>query len=113
MSGTAPVVADGNLLRVRGLRIELLQRGARRTLVSSADLDLSVGETIGIVGESGSGKSLTARSVIGLLPDHVRATGEIHYDGHDLLAMSERSMARLRGREIGMIFQDPFTMLNP
>jgi oligopeptide/dipeptide ABC transporter ATP-binding protein len=102
-----------DLLQVRNLCIEVTRIHGTRTLVSSAELDLSVGETIGIVGESGSGKSLTARSIIGLLPENVRARGEIRYRDMNLLDLPERSLSRIRGGEIGLILQDPFTMLNP
>jgi peptide/nickel transport system ATP-binding protein len=104
---------DGDLLEVSALRIELVRRQSTRTLVSSADLQVRPNETIGIVGESGSGKSLTARAIIGLLPEHVRAGGGVRYQGQEILNLPERSMRKLRGREIGMIFQDPFTMLSP
>ena len=101
------------LLSVRSLRIESRVEGVVQTIVSGLDLELNPGETVGIVGESGSGKSMTARALIGLLPRGVHATGEIRYGGNDLLTLSERGRARFRGSEIGLVFQDPFTMLNP
>jgi peptide/nickel transport system ATP-binding protein len=101
------------LLEVRGLRIESRIGGRRHTIVSGFDLTVAAGETVGIVGESGSGKSLTARALIGLLPPGVFAAGEVLYRGRTLLDLPERALARLRGTEIGLIFQDPFTMLNP
>jgi peptide/nickel transport system ATP-binding protein len=88
------------------------QRG-RRAIVSNLDLELSLGETIAIVGESGSGKSMTARALVGLLPQGMVASGDASYRGRNLLALSEREMAKLRGHEIGLVMQDPFTMLNP
>ena len=101
------------LLSVRGLRVVARTGRARQTIVSGVDLDIRAGETIGIVGESGSGKSLTARALIGLLPTGVRANGEVSYRGRDLLSLREAELARIRGTEIGLVMQDPFTMLNP
>ena len=79
----------------------------------SLDLAVAPGETVGIVGESGSGKSLTARALIGLLPSGVRARGRVTVGGRNLLALPERALRRVRGREIALLLQDPFTMLNP
>ena len=102
------------LLDVRGLRLEVVAGSTRKTLVAGVDLRLDEGETIAIVGESGSGKSLSARAIVGLLPTGVVAGGgEIVFDGRDMLAAGPREVARLRGTSISMIFQDPFTMLNP
>ena len=101
------------LLAVQGLKIASRIGGVTRTIVADIHLSLAQGETIGIVGESGSGKSMTARALIGLLPQGVFAQGEVTYEGRNLLGLSERQLAGLRGTEIGMILQDPFTMLNP
>jgi peptide/nickel transport system ATP-binding protein len=107
-------MANDRLLEINGLRVEYVAGKTRRTLVSGVDLHLDRGETIAIVGESGSGKTLTARAMIRLLPTGVEATaGEISLAGHDVLRMSDREAARIRGNQISMIFQDPFTMLNP
>ena len=70
-------------------------------------------ETIAIVGESGSGKSMTAKAITGLLPARVMASGDVIYRGQNLLRLKERQLQRVRGNEIGLIMQDPFTMLNP
>jgi peptide/nickel transport system ATP-binding protein len=104
---------DGrSLLELDGVRIE--RDEGRGTIVSSVSFSLTRGETIGIVGESGSGKSMTAKAIIGLLPPAVVAHGEIRYDGGtNLLSLGERQLRGIRGREIGFILQDPFTMLNP
>ncbi|MGI8702599.1 MAG: dipeptide ABC transporter ATP-binding protein [Nocardioidaceae bacterium] len=118
-AGTVPQKTDritketGALLDVRDLRITSRIGGRRRTIVSGIDLTLSPGETIGIVGESGSGKSMTARAILGLLPSGLTASGTIAYDGLDLLGMSERELRRIRGSDISLILQDPYTMLNP
>src|SRR5262245_18667461 len=102
------------VLAVKSLRIEAVRADRTDTIVSSVDLSIGTGETIGIVGESGSGKSMTAKSIIGLLPPSVVATsGEVVYGGQNLLRATERQWRTIRGREIGLIMQDPFTMLNP
>ena len=102
------------VLEVRGLRIESVRPHGIDTIVSSVDLSIATGETIGIVGESGSGKSMTAKSIVGLLPPSVSASrGEVLYGGRNLLTSSERQWRTVRGGEIGLIMQDPFTMLNP
>ncbi|WP_180900063.1 ATP-binding cassette domain-containing protein [Martelella soudanensis] len=102
------------MLDIRDLTISFAdRRGGRRAVVRDLDLSLAKGETLGIVGESGSGKSVLALSVIGLLPKTARAEGEILLDGENLLALPERRLTRMRGAEIGMIFQEPMTALNP
>ena len=105
--------AAGELLSVRGLRIFARTHGQRQTIVSNVDLSIRAGETIGIVGELGSGKSLTARALIGLLPPGVFAEGKVAYRGQDLLLLPEAMLRRVRGAQIGLVMQDPFTMLNP
>jgi peptide/nickel transport system ATP-binding protein len=101
------------LIDVKDLRIERLREGRRETIVSSIGLSVREGETIGIVGESGSGKSMTARAIIGLLPPTLVASGEVLYGGQNLLQLKEREWRRVRGGQIGLVLQDPFTMLNP
>ena len=101
------------LLSVTGLTIEATMAGRRKLIVDGIDLTVAAGETVGIVGESGSGKSMTARAVLDLLPPGVRASGQLRFRGDDLSGLSARRRARYRGSEIGMVFQDPFTMLNP
>ena len=98
-----------SLLEVRGLHVS----AGEREIVTGIDLSVDRGEALAIVGESGSGKSLSARAIIGILPAGVRARGEIFYEGQDLLELGRKQMRAIRGREIAMIFQDPFTMLNP
>ena len=111
-------LAPEPLLDVRDLRIGRARAGgagpaSTGTIVSSVSLSLRAGETIGIVGESGSGKSMTAKAVTGLLPPGITASGEVRYGGRNLLTLKEREWRAVRGREIGLILQDPFTMLNP
>jgi peptide/nickel transport system ATP-binding protein len=101
------------VLEVQGLRVVRSHRDRPETIVSSVDLSLAAGETIGIVGESGSGKSMTVRAITGLLPPGLDAEGDVRYGGRNLLGLRGREWRALRGREIGLIMQDPFTMLNP
>ena len=109
-----PQKQDGSaLLSVRRLVIEHGSARGPRPIVTGLDLDVDAGETIGIVGESGSGKSLTARAVMRLLPANVRSSGTVTFQGSDLSGYSERQFRRIRGSGISMLFQDPFTMLNP
>jgi peptide/nickel transport system ATP-binding protein len=105
--------APSPLLEVEALRIEARLAHGPRTIVRALDLEVAPGETVGIVGESGSGKSLTARALLGLLPAGVRAEGRVTLGRRNLLGLGERSLRRVRGREIALLLQDPFTMLNP
>ncbi len=85
-----------------------------RTLVNSVSFEIAPGEAVGVVGESGSGKTLTALSLLGLLPRGVQATeGSISYDGKDLLHTDGETLRSIRGNKIAMIYQDPMTALNP
>jgi len=86
---------------------------AGRRVVSDVTLPLAPGQVTALVGESGSGKSMTALAAIGLLPEGARATGRVDLDGRNLLDLPERAMDALRGRRMGMIFQEPMTALNP
>ena len=83
------------------------------SILKSISFQLSAGETLGLVGESGSGKSMTALSMIGLLPPGAALSGSLMFDGEDLLATPEAEFCRLRGRRISMAFQEPMTALNP
>lgn len=85
---------------------------AGREAVSELSLTIGRGDRFGIIGESGSGKSLTALSIAGLLPETATARGSVRFDGADL-PTDELTMARLRGRRMGMVFQEPMTALNP
>jgi peptide/nickel transport system ATP-binding protein len=100
-----------DVLSVRGLTVTVRDK----TLVSDVDLTVGPGERVGLIGESGSGKSLTALSVLGLLPEDVIATGSVRLTGveHELLGAGERRMSRVRGRQLAMVFQEPMTALNP
>ncbi|MFE0026880.1 ABC transporter ATP-binding protein [Amycolatopsis sp. NPDC059021] len=82
-------------------------------LVRDVSFEIGAGERVGLIGESGSGKSLTALSVMGLLPEELTATGSIKLDGRELLGVSEKDISRLRGNDLSMVFQEPMTALNP
>jgi peptide/nickel transport system permease protein len=102
------------LLRVRDLHVDFPFDRFTVHAVRGVDLELERGQTLGIVGESGSGKSVTALAIIQLLDSPGRVTGgSIVFDGRDLPRLSDREMATLRGRRIGMIFQNPTSSLNP
>ncbi|MEP9371558.1 dipeptide ABC transporter ATP-binding protein [Mesorhizobium sp. KR1-2] len=96
------------------LEIEKLSLNIGRVpILKDVDLTLDAGEAMGLVGESGSGKSMTALTVMQLLPSVAKAKGRVHFDGIDILAAPEPAMCKLRGNEIGMVFQEPMTALNP
>ena len=103
------------LLDVKNLRTAFNVEGKDVTVVNDISFDLSPGEIVGLVGESGCGKSVTALSLMGLIPDPPGKIlgGEIFLEGKDLLKFSESDMEKVRGKEIGMIFQEPMTSLNP
>ncbi len=82
-------------------------------ILKAVDLAIAPGEVVGLVGESGSGKSMTALTVMRLLPHLARADGRVAFDGIDILGASEDQMCALRGDDIGMVFQEPMTALNP
>ncbi|GAA1689703.1 ABC transporter ATP-binding protein [Microbacterium sediminicola] len=96
-------------LEVTDLAVEI---GDRR-LLEGISFHVPDGARVGLIGESGSGKSLTALAILGLLPEGARVRGSIRWDGRELVGASDRELARLRGDEIGMVFQDPQTALNP
>ncbi|MFD1911552.1 ABC transporter ATP-binding protein [Halodurantibacterium flavum] len=98
-----------SLLHVRNLNVAI--HGT--PILNDIGFALEPGQIMGLVGESGSGKSMTSLAVMGLLPGGATATGQILLDGQDLTALDDRAMGRIRGRDIGMIFQEPMTALNP
>ena len=102
-----------SLLTISGLSVQYRGQHSQRTILRDIDLSVSRGETIGIVGESGSGKSMLAKAVLRLLPRDVSADGSIEFDGRDVLAASARQASTLRGQQMTLLYQDPFTMLNP
>lgn len=103
------------LLEVRNLKVQFRQRRGRLTAVDEVSFSIHEKETLGIVGETGCGKSITALSILGLVPSPPGEIvgGQILFEGEDLLKKSEREMEKIRGRQISMIFQEPMTSLNP
>ncbi|MDT7837582.1 ABC transporter ATP-binding protein [Aquabacterium sp. OR-4] len=102
------------LLEVRHLRVEFPTRRGTLRALDDVSFAIAPGEILGVVGESGAGKSLTGAAIIGLLEPPGRvAGGEIHFDGQRIDHLAPEAMRRIRGRQIGAIFQDPLTSLNP
>jgi peptide/nickel transport system ATP-binding protein len=102
------------LLSVRDLRVEFTTRRGTLTALDGISFDIAAGEVLGMVGESGAGKSLTGAAIIGLLEPPGRiAGGEIRLRGERIDNLPPEAMRRIRGKRIGMVFQDPLTSLNP
>ncbi len=101
------------LLDVQNLSVLLNTDEMDLPLVSKVSFDIKHGEVFGLVGESGCGKTLTALSILRILPQNIISRGEILYDRKNILKLSEDEMRRLRGKDISMIFQEPMTSLNP
>ncbi len=104
-----------NLLKIEDLKISFHNRERTLEAVKGIDFALKEGETLAVVGESGSGKSVTALSLTRLLPPppSCRVSGNILYDGRDVMAMNSRELRGIRGKDIAYIFQEPSTSLNP
>src|SRR5919206_1412967 len=102
------------ILDVRDLRVEFPTRRGTLTALDGISFSIAPGEVLGVVGESGAGKSITGLAVIGLLEPPGRiAGGEVRLEGKRIDNLPPEAMRRVRGRRIGMIFQDPLTSLNP
>ncbi|MET8299555.1 ATP-binding cassette domain-containing protein, partial [Streptomyces sp. NPDC005180] len=101
------------VLSVRDLSVSF--RGDARTVhaVDSVSYDLAAGEVLAVVGESGCGKSVTSMAVMGLLPPTARVEGSVRLAGRELAGADERTLGKIRGKDIAMIFQEPMTSLNP
>jgi oligopeptide/dipeptide ABC transporter ATP-binding protein len=102
-----------SLLDVRDLNIYFRSAEKPVKVVSSLNFDIKESEIFGLAGESGCGKSITALSIMGILPPNATAEGDIFFRDKDLLKLDRETMRKLRGREISMIFQEPMTSLNP
>ncbi|HKG79541.1 MAG TPA: ABC transporter ATP-binding protein, partial [Pyrinomonadaceae bacterium] len=112
---TLTTTTNGNLLEVKNLRTYFDTDDGIVKAVDDVSFELQRGETLGIVGESGSGKSVTNLSIIRLIPDPPGkiVSGEVIFNGSDLLLLRNEDIRKIRGRRIAMIFQDPMTSLNP
>ena len=100
----------GSLLHIKNLNVSFQNQRGIVHAVKGVSFHVDAGEIVGLVGESGSGKSVTHRSVI--LPSGI-VEGEIWFENQNLLGKSNREMQKVRGKKIGMVFQDPMTSLNP
>ena len=103
------------LLRVENLHVGFTSDGRQTTAVDGVSFEVPEGKTLGLVGESGSGKSVSALSVLGLLPYPAafHKNGRIIFDGDDIMGADTRVLQKLRGNDISMIFQEPMSSLNP
>src|ERR1044072_3518675 len=115
---TTPVPAttsEAPLLEIRGLRTYFFTESGVAKAVDGVDLDIRQGEVLGLVGESGSGKSVTALSILRLIPDPPGPVGdgELRYNGQTRPAEPWDEIRRIRGNDISMVFQEPMTSLNP
>jgi oligopeptide/dipeptide ABC transporter ATP-binding protein len=107
-------VTDEALLEVRDLVVEFEAQGERLRAVDAVSFTIRRGEIVGLVGESGAGKSLTSEAILGLIRRPPgRVAGEVWFGGRDLLTLDETALARIRGKDIAMIFQNPGASLNP
>jgi oligopeptide/dipeptide ABC transporter ATP-binding protein len=103
----------GPLLELRDLRVRFSVPGGTLSAVNGVDLVVRPGEAVGVVGESGSGKSATFLAVLGLHPKGTRVEGSVLFQGRDLLTLDDRQMRSVRGKQIGLVYQDPMAALNP
>jgi len=101
------------LLSVRDLTVTLMTGSGPADAVRKLSFDVNAGEILGIAGESGSGKTMTALSILGLLPYKGKASGSIRFNGEELVDFKPKDFRRIRGRDVAMIFQDPMTSLHP
>ena len=103
-----------DLLTIRDLRTYYHTGGRTVRSVDGVSFSIADGETFGLVGESGCGKSTVCRSILRLTPEKItELSGEILFRGQNILTMSSQELRKIRGKEIGMIFQEPMTTLNP
>ncbi|MBC7479712.1 MAG: ABC transporter ATP-binding protein, partial [Pseudorhodobacter sp.] len=100
-------------LQVSNLTTTFGHHGSAVTAVDAISFTVLAGEVLGLVGESGSGKSVTLRSIMRLMPHQSSVTGQVLWQGRDLMAMTDAQLRKVRGREISIIFQEPTTALNP
>ncbi|WP_395154440.1 ABC transporter ATP-binding protein [Ilumatobacter sp.] len=101
------------LLTVENLNVGFATKSGVVQAATDINFEIFPGEVLAVVGESGSGKSVTALALMRLHPDNTIVTGNVNFDGHDLLNMSDRDMRAIRGSDVAMIFQDPMTAMNP
>lgn len=112
-SSPAPAKTPGSVLSVEGLRVELPVDGTLYPAVDGVSFTLAAGQTLAVVGESGSGKTQLLRAILGLSPDGARVSGRVFTRERELSSLSDRDWGAVRGREIGMVFQEPAAALDP
>ncbi|WP_372698905.1 ABC transporter ATP-binding protein [Arthrobacter sp. JSM 101049] len=110
---TAPGNDSGPVLSISGLEVTFATDGGDVHAVNDVSLDVAPGEVVAIVGESGSGKTVTAKTILGLLPETAASSGVVLVNGADVISVSPRQLRALRGRDVAMVFQEPSTALNP
>jgi len=102
-----------SVLSVEGLRVRLPTPGGDVTVVDGVDYEVRPSEVFGIAGESGSGKTVSMLALLGLLPERSSVEGSARFDGRELIGMPRRTLRELSGRDLAMVFQDPYTSLHP
>jgi oligopeptide/dipeptide ABC transporter ATP-binding protein len=102
-----------SVLSVKSLSVRLAMPGGDVTIVDGIDYDVQPGEVFGIAGESGSGKTISMLALLGLLPERSTVEGTARFDGHELIGMPRQRLRGIAGRDLAMVFQDPFTSLHP
>src|SRR5699024_12242066 len=109
----AAASATGSILDFEGLDVTFSTDGGDVHAVKDVSLSVSPGEVLAIVGESGSGKTVTARSILGLLPETAQRSGAVVISGKNVLSVSAEQLRAMRGSDVAMVFQEPSTALNP
>ncbi|MGV2686390.1 ATP-binding cassette domain-containing protein, partial [Clostridium perfringens] len=105
---------DETLLKVNNLKANFYSKNNKIEAVRGVSFHVNPGDILGIVGESGSGKSVLMRSVMQILPENAKIdSGEVYFDGKDILKLDSKEAKGIKGKEIAMIFQNPMTALNP
>ncbi|WP_157156338.1 ABC transporter ATP-binding protein [Diaminobutyricimonas sp. LJ205] len=110
---STPISPNGNVVEIKNLRVDFATDAAPVTAVGGVSLSVQPGEVLAIVGESGSGKTVTARTILRLLPDTATVSGAVILDGQDILQVDANELRDMRGRDAAMVFQEPSTALNP
>ena len=111
--GAADRAGGGPVLSVRGLEVAFAAGASALPAVQGVDFDVHTNEVLGLVGESGCGKSVTALAIAGLLPANARVRGSVRLNGVEVVGAASETLRQMRGRDVGIIFQDPATTLNP
>jgi peptide/nickel transport system ATP-binding protein len=113
LAPTGNISPNGNVVEIKNLRVDFATDAAPVTAVGGVSLSVEPGEVLAIVGESGSGKTVTARTILRLLPDTATVSGAVILDGQDILQVDANELRDMRGRDAAMVFQEPSTALNP